>query len=249
MTDAKAGPEWLPGNEVDAELVGALAADDRRRFARTVRQARWYLPVRRDHEHSPPAGEHGPRYLTRDLLGATYLLVFTSPGSLAATVGGVATGCVVTGYDELAAHWPDPSWRLAVNPGTPIDLWVTLDLLAGAAAGDRVLPSLAPPADPAADGPLDQFLARFVGAPLLVPTQSPDRVEVFTSEAALRERYPHGTATVTRTIPELLLDWPAGQALAIDPGSDTPLVIPADQVPALLLWAPRRASRPATGTT
>jgi len=156
-------PEWLPGNEVDAELVGALAADDRQRFARTVRQARWYLPV------LPPA-EHGSRYLTRDLLGATYLLVFTSAASLAATVGGVATGCVITGYDELAAHWPHPSWRLAVNPGTPIDLWVTLDLLAAAVSGDRVLPSLAPSRDEAADGPVDQFLNRFVSAPLLVPT-------------------------------------------------------------------------------
>ena len=242
MTGPQAEPKWLPGNEVDAELVGALAADDRSRFARTVRHARWYLPVL-------AADGQRHRYLTRDLLGATYLLVFTSPGSLAATVGGVATGCVITGYDELAAHWPDPSWRLAVNPGTPIDLWVTLDLLAAAAAGDRALPSLAPRPDPAADGPLDEFLGLLVSAPLLVPTQNADRVEVFTSEAALRQRYPQGTATVVRTIPELLADWPAGHALAIDPGSETPLVIPADQVPALLLWDPQRTPRPAAGTT
>lgn len=239
-------PEWLPGNEVDAELVGALAADDRPRFARTVRQARWYMPVL-------PSEEQRPRYLTRDLLGTTYLLVFTSPGSLAATVGGVATGCVITGYDELAAHWPDPSWRLAVNPGTPIDLWVTLDLLAAAASGDRVLPSLAPGRDPGADGPVDWFLSQLVTAPLLVPTHPalptadppPPRVEVFTSAAALGERYPHGTASVVRTIGELLVDWPAGHALAIDPGSVTALVIPPDQVPALLLWGPQQT----TGTT
>jgi len=68
---------------------------------------------------------------------------------------------------------------------------------------------------------------------------------VFTSAAALRERYPHGTATVVRTIPELLVDWPTGHALAIDPGSVTALVIPPDQVPALLLWGPQQT----TGTT
>jgi type III secretion system (T3SS) SseB-like protein len=235
-------PEWLPGNEVDAELVSALAADDRRRFARTVRQARWYLPVL--------SGEHGRSYLTRDLLGATYLLVFTSPRSLAATVGGVATGCVITGYDELATRWPDPSWRLAVNPGTPVDLWVTCEMLAAAAAGERLLPSLAPTRDPAVDGPIDEFLGRLVRAPLLVPSNQPrePRVEVFTSTTALAQRYPHGTATVVRTVPELLVDWPAGHALAIDPGSPATLVIPADQVPALLLWGPQRTPGPATGT-
>src|SRR5262249_34206819 len=163
-----------------------LAADDRQRFARTVRQARWYLPVRQDYEH-------GPRYFTRDLLGVTYLVVFTSPGSLAATVGGVATGCVITGYDELAARWPDPSWGLAATPGTPVDRWLPLEFLPAAARGERVLPSLAPSPDPAADGPLDEFLTRLGRAPLLVPTKpaqpaadpQPPRVEVFTSAAAL----------------------------------------------------------------
>jgi hypothetical protein len=255
---------WLPGNDVDLELAAALAADDRPRFFRVVRQARWYLPAL-------PPDPDGPRYLTRDLLGHTYLLVFTSVGSLAATVGGMVRGCLVTGYDEMAARWPDPTWRLAVNPGTPIDAWASLDFLAAAAAGTLPIPSLtdsrvpasAAPADEAdtdavldsvldtgLDTGLDEFLRQLAGASLLVPTddggyrRSGAGVEVFTSARTLRARFPAGVAYVTRTLPELLVDWPAATDLVVDPGSDAPLRIRGDQVAALLLWRP---DDPATG--
>jgi SseB protein N-terminal domain len=252
VTEPDIGPAaapWLPGNDVEVELVSALVADDRTRFFRTVRAARWFLPAL-------PPGDRGPRYLTRDLYDETYLLVFTSVRSLVGAVGGVVEGFLITGYDELSTHWPAPYWRLAINPGTPIDGWVTMDVLAAAAAGARSVPTLAearipdPATDADDDDARDEFLTRLLRAALLVPVQpeAPSAfrpaehdgipaVEVFTSTETLHRSHPGGIPTITRTLPELLVDWPDDQhALVIDAGSDAPVVIPGDRVGGLLLW-------------
>ncbi len=235
---------WLPGNRVDAELYSAVAADDRRRFFQIVRAAPWYLPA-------PPPDPAGQRFLTRELLGATFLLVFTSVRSLASTVGPAVTGYTVTGYDELARRWPEPSWRLAVNPGTPVDAWVTLAALAEAADGARVVPTLAPrpaDADPDTDAAVDSFLGALFQAPLLVPaTGQPPAyqvvrrdgrllVEVYTSLRTL----PAGTPYLPATLADLVLRWPGpDHALAVDPGSGAELLVSGEQVPGLLLWSPQ----------
>lgn len=252
-------PAWLPGNEIEADLVTALAADDRQRFFRIIRDAPWYLPAF-------PAEPEGQRFLTHDLLGATYLLVFTSARSLAGAVGGLVDACTVTGHDELAARWPDPSWRLAVNPGTPVDAWVTLPALAEAAAGTRVLPTLAqlaagPAADPAVDAVLDDYLGELNRSPLAVPLTGGERprylvtrhedgpaVEVFTSPEALAARHPGGTPWTWAGLPQLLAGWPGEEYdLVLDPGSDTALRIGGRDLPGLLLWAPQPRSAPAAG--
>src|SRR5690349_6878715 len=151
MTEPDPALAWLPGNAVEAELYSALAADDRRRFFQIIRDAPLFLPAL-------PDAPDGPRFLTQELLGETFLLVFTSVRTLASTVGPAVSGYTVTSYQELSEHWPVPSWRLAVNAGTPVDAWVTLAALAEAADGTRVVPTLAsrdPQDDPRTDAALD----------------------------------------------------------------------------------------------
>ncbi|RAN96421.1 SseB family protein [Micromonospora noduli] len=71
----------------------------------------------------PLAGEPTPDVdfpwtVVGDATGAPLLPVFTSPGALAAFAGDgvpfVALPCA-----ELFEDWPDPSWGLAVDPGSP----------------------------------------------------------------------------------------------------------------------------------
>lgn len=61
-------------------------------------------------------------------------------------------------------------------------------------------------------------------------------IEVFTSADGFRQAYPEQPGV---TLPFLLLltTWPDGHALAVDPGGPAGLVLPADQVHQLLLWA------------
>jgi hypothetical protein len=233
---------WLPGNRVDAELASAMVADDRRRFFEIIRAAPWYLPAL-------PADPGGQRFLTRELLGGTYLLVYTSVRSLVSTVGPAVVGYTVTGYEELARRWPEPSWRLAVNPGTPVDAWVTLAALAEAADGTRVVPTLASrraDADPDTDAAVDRFLRALSQGTLLVPTtgQPPAYqvlrrdgrlvVEVYTSPRTL----PPGTPYLPAVLADLVLRWPGSDHhLSIDPGSEAALLVPGDRVAGMLLWS------------
>lgn len=71
----------------------------------------------------PLAGEPTPDAdfpwtVVGDATGAPLLPVFTSPGALAAFTGDgvpfVALPCA-----ELFEDWPDPSWGLTVDPGSP----------------------------------------------------------------------------------------------------------------------------------
>jgi hypothetical protein len=251
-------PAWLPGNDIEAELVTALAADDREAFFRIMRDAPWYLPAF-------PEEAGGQRFMTHELLGETYLLVYTSEQSLAGAVGALVSAYTVTGFAELAARWPDPAWRLAVNAGTPVDAWVTPAALAEAADGERVVPTLAriaaqsdpeSAADPNLDAVLDDFLAELNHTIFVVPVTADDPprcavardedgpvVEAFTSTEALAARHPQGVAWAYAGLADLLGAWPGEDcALLVDPGSDLPLRIPGPDLPGLLLWGPDAAS-------
>ncbi len=82
----------------------------------------------------PLAGEPTPDAdfpwtVLNDATGASLLPVFTSPGALAAFTGDgvpfVALPCA-----ELFEDWPDPSWGLAVDPGSPRALTLAAPALA-----------------------------------------------------------------------------------------------------------------------
>ncbi|MEH0932068.1 SseB family protein [Micromonospora sp. CPCC 205558] len=82
----------------------------------------------------PLAGEPTPDAdfpwtVLNDATGASLLPVFTSPGALAAFTGdGVPFGALPCA--ELFEDWPDPSWGLAVDPGSPRALTLAAPALA-----------------------------------------------------------------------------------------------------------------------
>jgi hypothetical protein len=119
---------------VERVLAAALAGNDGATYFRVLSAAELYLP----RFLSDP--EHEPRLLAVELFGLTFIPVFTSAVGLATMFRDVVDGCAVTSYAELRDRWPDPEWRLAVNPGTPIDAYVRIEAVAAAATGEVDIP-------------------------------------------------------------------------------------------------------------
>lgn len=126
---------WEPANDVERALSLAVETDDRRGYFQLVAVADLFLPQVR--------GERGPqRFLTVRSYEQTFLPVFTSWQALAAQCGDAVDGYTITNYAELARKWPDTDWRLALNPGTPIDAYLAVEAVRAAAVGDVDVPTL-----------------------------------------------------------------------------------------------------------
>jgi hypothetical protein len=118
-------------------MAVARARGDVRTYFEVLARVPLYLPA------VPAAGDR-QRFLTWHLDGGTYLLAFTSVPALEAVLGdAAATGPVVASYPALLAGWPDPAWRLAVNPDLPIDMLVPVDRVAALLAAEPPAATLA----------------------------------------------------------------------------------------------------------
>ncbi|MBO3737745.1 SseB family protein [Actinoplanes flavus] len=128
---------WEPVNEVERAMLLAAGEDDRQSYFQLVALAELYLPQ--------IAGDDSPgqRFLTVHAFDEVFLPVFTSVRALAAQFGHAVNGYTVTSYAELRRKWPDPQWRLAINPGTPIDAYLAVEGVERAAVGDVTVPTLA----------------------------------------------------------------------------------------------------------
>jgi hypothetical protein len=262
-----APPQWQPATDAEAAMFGALIEDDRRRYFQVLATAPLYLPIFASDTAGGTGGGTGQQFLTWDLMGHTYLLVFTSVPALAAAVRGIAQGYATTSYAELRAKWPNPQWRLAVNPGLPIDAWVEIEAVQQAAAGTRPVTAVADVirarrrSDPEAEAGMDMYLRTLLDTEVLVPVSDrvaagkvtleelPWRVapqykqptiEVFTSVEGMSAGCPPHVKCMPRRFADLIADWPGDEYhLVVDPGSAVSLSLSGDKVPGLLLWLPK----------
>jgi hypothetical protein len=127
---------WEPANDVERTLLGMAAEDDRQGYFQLIAVADLYLPQ--------IAGDASPeqRFLTVHAFDQVFLPVFTSVEALAGQFGHAINGYTITNAAELRRKWPHPDWRLAVNPGTPVDAYLSVDAFAEAAMGDVVVPTM-----------------------------------------------------------------------------------------------------------
>jgi hypothetical protein len=135
VTEPTAG--WEPANDTERALLKALTEDDRVEFFRILATSPLYLP-----QVSADDGADEQTFITGELFGHTMLPVYTSIEALIAAVDGVADAYTTTNYAELRERWPHPEWRLAVNPGFPIDAYLAIDELAKAASGTVQVPTV-----------------------------------------------------------------------------------------------------------
>ncbi|WP_433229226.1 SseB family protein [Micromonospora sp. CA-248260] len=174
---------WQPANDTERALLRAARDDDRTGFFRILTRAELFLPQLRADD---PA-DGGQRFVTMDLFGQPFLPVFTSLEAMVPQVAGVADAYTVTGYDELCERWPVAGWRLAVNPGTPLDAYLPVEAVRAAADGELAVPAgaelLTELAEAAADdeiaaatadGPDDPAAATAPPAPAPGPADEPD---------------------------------------------------------------------------
>jgi hypothetical protein len=175
---------WEPANDTERAMAQAAAAGDRRAFFQILAAAELVLPCfTQDDDHG------GQRFVTAGLFGETFLLVFTSVQIMAAKLTGLVDGYALTSYAELREKWPHPDWRLAVDPGSPLEAYVPIDAVRAAAAGELLVPTaaeLVAEAETAVTAPsdvdeelaaavrtedVDRYAATLLDALVLVPTE------------------------------------------------------------------------------
>jgi len=222
--DRPAVPGWEPANDAERLLLAALADGAQERYFQVLQVAQLYLPGY--------AGERGTgrqRLVTWRLAGVPHLVAFTSVPALSSWPGLAASGAdafLLTSVAELVARWPDPAWRLAVDPHLPLCAAVPVTAIGALAAGRTRLPTVAelaagavpptvPPVRPAneteqrldralveADG--SGFLAALARADLLVPADGYGGARVDPDPAG-------GTCVYAFTSEQRVTDW-AGAA-------------------------------------
>lgn len=276
---------WEPANETERALVAALSRDDRSEFFRLIAAAELYLPQRA----GSAADSTSQEFVTVQMFDHTFLPVFTSVAGMAEVTSRVADSYTVTNYAELRAKWPDPQWRLAINPGFPIDAYAPIESVAAAAAGELAVSTAAdaivtgvaedpqPPsaldphellAEAAARADVDSYVDALLDADVMVPTTRevtdpedltgpsapwfrggpPQRpaIEVFTSAEAYERAHPD-LAHVIVPFAALLMMWPEGHGLSVNPGDATSLEVSSGEVYSLLLWLDAQQSTPRPG--
>jgi hypothetical protein len=128
--------DWEPANDIEQAMFDAASENDRQGYFQLFAVADLFLP-------QMTGGGAGPQqFVTFSMLDQTFLPVFTSWQALASQFRGAVDGYTITNYAELSRKWPHPDWRLAINPGTPLDAYLTVESVADAAVGDVEVPTL-----------------------------------------------------------------------------------------------------------
>lgn len=128
--------EWEPATEAEAALRDALRANDQQRYFRVLARTDLLLPV----SAQALAGQTPMNWGTWTTGGRTHVLAFTSVAALRACLGEHAGANRRVAYGELADHWPNHEWWLAVNPGLPIEGYLPAWYVAQLSRGDVRLP-------------------------------------------------------------------------------------------------------------
>lgn len=105
-----------PPTDVEKALADARARGDQDAYLRILTEATLYLPAPGGPESPAGGGRH---YATARFGEGTYVLAFTSPEAMDASLRGQAVHHRTSSLAELARQWPHPHWQLAVNPGLP----------------------------------------------------------------------------------------------------------------------------------
>jgi SseB protein N-terminal domain len=158
-------PRWRPANDAEALMFDALIRNHSQDYFRVVATAPLYIPL-----FMSDAGTERQRVVVKSIDDANHLLVFTSVQGLTGYVQSGYTedsrpdGYATTSYEELAQRRPDPEWRLAINPGQPIDAYVEIDMVMHAALGNVQIPLADQLIDPDATAEREPIPAGFHGA-------------------------------------------------------------------------------------
>jgi hypothetical protein len=123
---------WRPANDAEWALAEAVTSDDRRGFFRILTTATLFLPR-----------FTGEDIVTVELFGQRFVPLFTSTGAVPARIGEFAEGFTEVDYPWLRRGLIGTGLRLAFNPDTPIEAYVSVEGVELAARGELVVPTAA----------------------------------------------------------------------------------------------------------
>ncbi|WP_433530937.1 SseB family protein [Micromonospora sp. CA-263727] len=116
---ANAEAPFRPANAVEEELLRAAGTGNPDTFLSTLLLARVLMPVAADSAPGSRPGDPGFVWPAVELDGQTFVVVYSSPQRLADHADPTAETLLVR-FVQLIRRWPDLSWSIAVNPGTPV---------------------------------------------------------------------------------------------------------------------------------
>jgi hypothetical protein len=236
---------------IELALVDALRRGDGASYAVLVAALALRIPVQVDAEDIRPVPARLPD-------GRIAIAVYTTPEALTRVDRDGSTEHRTVTLADLAEHWPDPSWVLAVDPGLP-----SAGHLPGGRLTELVEAAFPPANDVEAamvaarrEGDATGLLGAFLGAVLYLPLRPdggpsrdpadpefpwwPERVEgrtvasVFTSAQRLRQRLgiEYGEVQFVVVHPhELVGAWPDPTlTMAVNPGTPMAVTLTGDLV-------------------
>lgn len=168
--------EWEPATEVEHALRAALQVGDEEGYFRVLAAAELLLPLYADESapHDPATARNWATWHHED---RTHVLAYTSEQAMVTSFGGQVVPYHRAGIADVAAHWPDESWWLAVNPGLPIQGYLPAWFIGQLGQSEPQVPpdeaaaEPPPPAEPAAEPPAGW-------APQPEPEPEPERLLV-----------------------------------------------------------------------
>lgn len=193
--ETAAPPPMTPANSLEQELLETASSGNTDTLLSILLLAKVLLPVSDGADTTVRPGAEGFAWRTEQVDGQRCVVVFTSTERLAAHLADAVAVHDVR-FVQLIRVWPDSSWSLAVNPGTPIAMVLPasqISALASSAAEFGLDDDAGVAADP---GPATASPAASVDLPpalqkALAPSQLPwylergyDRVSGFVHRAA-----------------------------------------------------------------
>jgi hypothetical protein len=112
-------PDFVPANEVEANLLSAASDGQTDTFLSTLLLARVLVPVPAGASTASAPGQPDFAWRREQVDGQPYVVVFTSPARLEEYLG-AGIDAITVKFVQLIRAWPDESWSFAVNPGTPV---------------------------------------------------------------------------------------------------------------------------------
>jgi hypothetical protein len=125
---------------LEPRLAEAKADGDNTTYFSLLASADLVLPATASAVEDPDRAELPTITIGSD----TYVTVFTSPGALART-GDRHPGLYRrTSFARLAAGWPDPAWRVAINWGLPSEVLLDSSAIGRLTGGQEIPPAAGP---------------------------------------------------------------------------------------------------------
>ncbi len=126
--------EWLPANTLEHDMAAALERGDGATYAQLLRSARLVVP-----QLPAPGTEAEAQLAALFPPDAAYVPAFTSPETMVWAFGDLVEGYYEVDYAALLQRWPDHHHQLAVNPGSPIAVYLPPHAVADLADGRQSL--------------------------------------------------------------------------------------------------------------